>query len=130
MMTRETPASFVARWLSLRDQFVGRIQSDRTTMDFSGALLALKAGYHVTRAGWNAPGMFVMFQAGYPDGIPINQNTAEATGLPQGTMCAVRPYLQLCIGASTGRPELVSWVPSISDVLASDWLVREQPGQE
>lgn len=86
-------------------------------MDFGAALDALKAGARVTRTGWNGADMFVVHQKGYPDGIPINANTAEATGIPQGTVCRFRPYLML--RAADGS--FVPWVPSVSDVLAEDW---------
>lgn len=125
--TGDTHREFVDRWRTLRAAFddSSPLVDDLDAMDFSGALLALKEGHHLTRTGWNGTGLFVMLQAGYPDGIPINQNTAAATGLPQGTMCAVSPYLQLC---KTGdRAQLDAWVPSTGDVLASDWRIVPRP---
>lgn len=86
-------------------------------MDFSLALVALKNGARMSREGWNASGQFVVLQAGYPDGIGINRNTAEATGLPEGTVCKFRPYLML----RTADGSFVPWVPTVSDVLAEDW---------
>lgn len=86
-------------------------------MDFSDALRDLKAGKRLAREGWNGGGQFAVLQAGYPDGIPINQNTADATGIPQGTVCAFRPYLML----RTVDGSFVPWAPSVSDVLAEDW---------
>ena len=86
-------------------------------MDFGEALKALKAGTRVARSGWNGPGMFVVYQKGYPDGIPINANTAQATGIPQGTVCRFRPYLMM----KTVNNEFVPWVISQTDALADDW---------
>lgn len=86
-------------------------------MDFGEALGALKDGARVARAGWNGQGMFVVYQKGYPDGIPINANTAEATGIPQGTVCRFRPYLMM----KTVDDEFVPWVISQTDALAEDW---------
>lgn len=86
-------------------------------MDFGEALKALKDGSRVTRAGWNGKGMFVVHQKGYPDGIPINANTAEATGIPQGTVCIFRPYLMM----RTVDGSFVPWVISQTDALADDW---------
>ena len=60
-------------------------------MNFSEALTACKQGQKITRTGWNGPGQYVVHQKGYPDGIAINANTAEATGIPQGTVWQVRP---------------------------------------
>ena len=86
-------------------------------MNFSEALTALKDGSRIARTGWNGKGMFVVLQAGYPDGIPINANTAQATGISEGTVCKFRPYLMM----KTADDTFVPWVPSVSDVLADDW---------
>jgi hypothetical protein len=86
-------------------------------VDFSLALTALKTGARIARTGWNAAEQFVVLQAGYPDGIGINANTARATGIPEGTVCAFRPYLML--RAADGS--FVPWAPTVSDVLAEDW---------
>lgn len=86
-------------------------------MNFGEALSFLKDGFRVARSGWNGKGMYVVLQAGYPDGIPINKNTAEATGLEQGTVCVFRPYLMMC----TVDGSFVPWVISQTDALADDW---------
>ena len=86
---------------------------------FEIAVMNLKSGRKVTRSGWNAPGQWVVRQAGYPDGIAINANTAAATGIPEGTMCQFRPYLML----HTADGSFVPWAPSVSDVLAEDWAI-------
>lgn len=79
--------------------------------------LKLRINRRAQRAGWNGAGMYVIFQAGYPDGIPINKNTAEATGLPEGTVCKFGPYMMLRAADGT----FVPWVPSQTDQLATDW---------
>jgi uncharacterized protein DUF2829 len=58
---------------------------------------------------------------GYPDGIPINENTAEATGLPEGTVCAFLPYIML--KTAVFSTTFVPWVPSQADILANDWTL-------
>jgi len=88
-------------------------------MDFGEALAALNAGRRVTRTGWNGADMWVAHQAGYPDGIAINANTAQATGIPEGTVCRFRPYLMMF----TAQGDFVPWVISQSDALAQDWEV-------
>lgn len=90
-------------------------------MNFSDALTALKAGQRLTRAGWNGRGMFIVLQAGYPDGIPINRNTAQATGIPEGTRCAFSPYLMF----RTAQGAFVPWVASHTDLLSDDWTVDD-----
>ncbi len=89
-------------------------------VDFSQALIEAKSGSRISREGWNAAGQFAVLQAGYPDGIAINRNTAEATGIAEGTVCRFRPYLMLC----TADGSFVPWAPTVSDVLAEDWTVQ------
>lgn len=86
---------------------------------FGWALERLNQGKRLTRSGWNGPGQFVILQAGYPGGIPINANTAKATGLPEGTVRRFRPYLMM----STADGSFVPWVASQTDLLADDWQV-------
>ena len=86
-------------------------------MDFGEALTLLRSGARLARRDWNAADQFVVLQAGYPDGIPINANTARATGIPEGTVCRFRPYLML----RTADGSFVPWAPTVSDVLAEDW---------
>jgi hypothetical protein len=74
-------------------------------------------GLRVRRAGWNGKGMWLAYQKGYPDGIPINENTANATGIPKGTVCKFLPYIMMC----TATGEFVPWLCSQTDLLAEDW---------
>ena len=90
-------------------------------LDFGGAIAALKAGKKVARVGWNGKGMFGVYQKGYPEGIAVNKNTAEAYGVPEGTVMKFRPYMQL----KTAQNDCAMWVPSVSDVLAEDWFIVE-----
>lgn len=86
-------------------------------MDFGEALRMLKSGKKVSRSGWNGKGMWLVLQKAYPDGIPINQNTAEATGIIQGTVCRFLPYIMM----KTVDDSFVPWLASQTDVLAEDW---------
>lgn len=90
-------------------------------MTFGIALELLKKGCKVAREGWNGKGMFVVYQKGYPDGIPCNKQTAEAWGINEGDLFKCNPYLQ--IKQVDGSHSM--WVPSIGDVLAEDWVVVE-----
>ena len=63
--------------------------------DIGWAVQSMRAGCKVQRAGWNGKGMYVVFQKAYPDGIPINKNTAEATHQPEGTVCKFLPYVMM-----------------------------------
>lgn len=86
---------------------------------FDWALQQLKSGRRVARAGWNGKGMWLVYQKGYPSGIPINSNTAEATGLAEGTVCKFLPYLMFF----TAQGDFVPWVASQTDILGTDWGV-------
>lgn len=89
------------------------------SQDFGAALRSLRAGGRLARSGWNGNGMFIVLQAGYPDGIAINRNTAEATGIEEGTVCRFRPYLMMFTADQT----FVPWVASQTDLLAEDWVI-------
>lgn len=86
-------------------------------MNFGVALDVLKSHGRVARAGWNGKNMWLSYQAGYPDGIAINKNTSESTGLPEGTVCKFLPYIMM----KTAANEFVPWLASQTDVLADDW---------
>lgn len=87
------------------------------SLNFGQALEHLKAGGKVARVGWNGKGMWLALQKGYPDGVAINKNTAEATGLPEGTVCRFLPYIIM----RTVDGSFVPWLASQTDLLAEDW---------
>lgn len=94
---------------------------DCTGMTFGIAVELAKKGIKIARDGWNGKGMFVVYQKGYPHGIPCNKQTAEAWGLNEGDLFKCEPYLQ--IRMVNGSHAM--WVPSINDVLAVDWVIVE-----
>ena len=91
------------------------------SMNFGLAIEAAKKGKKITRRGWNGKGMWVICRSGYPDGILCNKNTADAVGIPEGTLFKVRPYLQMkCVDGT-----FQMWLASQSDILADDWEIVE-----
>ena len=84
---------------------------------FEWALGCLKRGARVCRAGWNGKGMWIVLQKAYPEGIPINKNTAEATKLPEGEVHKFLPYIMM----KTVDGSFVPWLASQTDLLAEDW---------
>ena len=94
-------------------------------MEFPQALDYLKHAPHkgtkITRTGWHGTGMFVCRQASYPKGVAINKNTAEATGLPEGSKAQFLPYLMF----RTARGDFVPWVASQTDLVKNDWKIIE-----
>ena len=92
---------------------------DDENLDFGSALGCCKKGAKIARTGWNGKGMLVVYQKGYPEGIPCNKQTAEAWGINEGDKLICNPYLQ--IKNVNGSHSM--WVPSIGDVLANDWYI-------
>lgn len=88
-------------------------------VSFGVALEALKSGCRMSRKGWNGKGLSVVYQKGYPQGIPCNKQTAEAWGMNEGDLFKCEPYLQI----STIDGSHAMWVPSVRDCLAEDWFV-------
>ena len=89
-------------------------------MNFGKALEAVKRRqrkYSVSDG--MAKGMFVVYQKGYPDGIPCNLQTAKAWGMNEGDLFKCEPYLQI----KTADGSHAMWVPSIGDILAEDWQI-------
>ncbi len=91
------------------------------TVRFGEALRLLKQGKRMTRRGWNGKGLSVVYQKGYPQGIPCNKQTAEAWGMNEGDLFKCEPYLQI----STVDGSHAMWVPSIRDCLADDWVIAD-----
>jgi hypothetical protein len=88
-------------------------------LTFGQAVEELKNGKRLARTGWNGKGMFVVYQKGYPQGIPCNKQTAEAWGMNEGDLFVCNPYLQ--IKNVNGSHSM--WVPSINDILMADWYI-------
>lgn len=94
---------------------------DRAGLSLGEAIHLLKGGKRMARAGWNGKGMWLAYQKGYPQGIPINANTAQATGLPEGAVCVFRPYIMM----RDAQGSFVPWLASQTDMLAEDWMEVE-----
>lgn len=99
------------------------ISTDHLTkkdLTFGEAIRYAKLGYRIARESWPVE-KFVVYQKGYPDGIPCNKQTAEAWDMAEGDLFRCEPYLQ--ISTESGSHEM--WSPSSADCLAEDWLVVE-----
>lgn len=97
-------------------------RSFTAALGFGDAILALKGGERVCRAGWNGRGMWLALTEGTQD-LPAEkfwnphnrafaeQNGGAATVLPSITM-----------KTATGEI-LMGWLASQTDMLAEDWMV-------
>lgn len=86
-------------------------------MNFSKALELLKQGKKVARNGWNGKGQFVYFVAG--GNYPAQMDAIK--GVFENDLVPYRPYMAL----KTAQGDVATWVPSVSDILAEDWIVIE-----
>lgn len=87
-----------------------------TAMSFGHAIVALKAGYKVARAGWNGMGMWLSLVT--PGNYDVGIKTIGAT-------IDVSIKLLPWIGIKTLQGAFGVWTPSTSDALADDWFIVE-----
>jgi len=86
-------------------------------MDFSAALALLKEGKKMTRAWWkNAVSVFLVPGSKFT----VNREPLLSV-LGEGTEVEYRPHIDML--ASDGT--VGTWAPSMHDVLAEDWEVKE-----
>ena len=71
-------------------------------MNFEKALETVKDGKKIFRLGWNGKGMFVVYQKGYPDGIPCNLQTAKAWGMNEGDLVSEENMSRIPQNTQTG----------------------------
>ena len=101
-----------------------------TAMSFGDALVMLKAGHRVSRAGWNGKGMWIVLMTGM--NLPpyntrgtekkVNDRTAKWIG--EDTPLETLPYIAMwTVNAEGRRAWLPGWLASQSDMLAEDWCV-------
>ena len=72
-------------------------------MNFGDAIVALKEGKRVSRAGWNGKGMWL--------GLQVPDTHSKMT----------LPYIYM----KTAQDDLVPWLASQTDMLAEDWGLVE-----
>lgn len=92
-------------------------------MSFGGAIIALKAGMRVARAGWNGKGMWLSLSCGETRDVPAagfwSPHNAQHA-IEQGGTAKVLPSITM--KTATGEI-LMGWLASQTDMLADDWLV-------
>ncbi len=85
-------------------------------MTFGATVEALKSGAKAARAGWNGKNMFVFLVAG----STFSVSRPPLLGIfPEGTEVNYRPHID--IKGVDGS--ISTWVPSIGDVMAEDWII-------
>jgi len=83
-----------------------------TNMTFGDALVMLKVGKRVTRAGWNGKGMWLVLIKHY-------EYEVESYMLFDGA--SLDPFIAM----RTANQSLVPWLASQTDMLAEDWMMLD-----
>ena len=88
------------------------------SLTFGDAIVALKQGQRVARSGWNGKGMFLYY---VPENkYPVARNTLNTLdGLFEDNLVPYNAYFAIKNVNNT----VSTWVPSINDCLAEDWVV-------
>jgi len=87
-----------------------------TELDFSEALLHIKAGQKIARVGWNGKKMFIFLVPG----SVFTVNRAPLLGIyPEGTEINYHAHIDM----RTADNQVVPWLASQTDILAYDWCV-------
>lgn len=112
---------------SPKEQFENAYQPT-DAMSFGHAVVALKSGHKVARAGWNGKNMFVAlmpalklppFNSQAP-GAKVNDRTAKFIG--EDTPLDSQPYFAMKTATGQWQP---GWLASQNDMLANDWQIVE-----
>ena len=83
-------------------------------MDFSEALLYIKAGKRVSREGWNGKGMFIFLVPGST--FTVNREPLLSI-LGEGTQVNYHGHVDM----KTADGMIVPWLCSQTNMLATDW---------
>jgi len=87
-------------------------------MTFGDALIFLKEGKKLARAGWNGKGMFLFLVPG----STFQVSRAPLLGIyPEGHTVNYCPHIDM----KTADDKVVPWLASQTDMLADDWAVIE-----
>ena len=84
-------------------------------MNFSGALEMLKRGNKIARKGWSGKGMWL--QLVEMDFYSVLSDKID--GIKTGAEWNLLPW----IGMKTADNKFVPWLPSQTDILATDWFI-------
>lgn len=81
-------------------------------MDIGQAVAALTRGEKVARAGWNGKGMWLCY-------MPGSEGDGWAHRVPGITPRPLLPFVAM----NTAQQDLVPWLCSQTDLLATDWEI-------
>lgn len=89
-----------------------------TDTNIGWAVIMMRQGKRVRRAGWNGKGMFIFLVPG----STFQVNRPPLMGIyPEGTKINYHAHVDM----KTATDEIVPWLCSQSDLLATDWEIVE-----
>jgi hypothetical protein len=103
-------------------------QEDLGNMSFGLAIVVLKSGGKVARAGWNGKGMFLLYvnkSAWHINNSRISRMAEDGRTQAIDSFDSGEPKLLPFIGMHTAQGEFVPWLASQTDMLAEDWCILE-----
>lgn len=87
--------------------------------DIGWAVMVMRAGNRVRRAGWNGKGMFLFLVPG----STFQVNRPPLLGIyPEGTTINYHAHVDM----KTATGDIVPWLCSQTDLLATDWELHEE----
>lgn len=86
---------------------------------FEWAMLELKAGGRVSRAGWNGKGMYLVRNPGLTAQTVQEGDWRAEAGVPVNTIFDYLPNIEIF----NADGNFVPWVPSQTDIEANDWNI-------
>jgi hypothetical protein len=86
------------------------------TFSFSAALIHLKDGGRVARAGWNGKGMFLFLVNGST--FKVNREPLLSI-MGEGTEVQYHAHIDM----KTAQGYVVPWLASQADLLSEDWVM-------
>ena len=90
----------------------------KSGLSFSEALIAVKEGYKIARAGWNGANQFVIKAGGYTVREARPGSDYEKAGIVGAFH--INEHLDLRNAQGAMQP---GWVPSQGDLFANDWMI-------
>lgn len=101
-----------------------------TQMSFGDALVALKSGKKVARAGWNGKDMWLSLSCDQSRMVHADhfwsKNNADFARQQPEAMAEVLPSITMKTVNAHGRVAiLMGWLASQTDMLSEDWLIVE-----
>ena len=92
------------------------------SLTFGDALIVLKAGGKVARAGWNGKGMWLVLVPGTPNIVPRKGSPYSDAGVTEEV--EILSHIDMYTVNSTGRRAMLpGWLASQTDMLSSDWCI-------